>query len=121
MKSFLYICNANKTKLLMKMNLNLFKKIIDTISLYNNIIDELEKYGIQIIDSKMSNGLHDLVHEILINTYDEDGVELIYWWLYEDVDKFLYDSETHKKIEDLTTVENLFAYLNGNHLLEDNM
>lgn len=100
------------------MNLDLFKKTINTIPLYNTIIDNLEQYGISIIDSKMSNYLHDLVHSILSNTYDDDGVELVYWWLYrEDCDRYLYKDDY---FEDLTSIENLFAYLNGNHLLENN-
>ena len=103
----------------MHMNLDLFKKTINTISLYNTIIDNLEQYGISIIDSKMSNCLNDLVHSILANTYDDEGVELVYWWLYrEDCDRYLYIDDNY--FEDLTSVENLFAYLNGNHLLENN-
>lgn len=98
----------------MNMNLDLFKKIVNTISLYNSIIDSLEQYGIQIIDSKMSDCLHDLIHTILVSTYDDDGVELVYWWLY-NTDKHLY--ENGKVVEDLTNIEDLFAYLNGNHLL----
>lgn len=43
----------------------------------------------------------------------EEGEDLLYWWLYEDVDKIIADSET-KEEADVNELENLVDYLWNN-------
>ena len=43
--------------------------------------------------------------------FNENQLEYIQWWLYEDVEKKLYDSKTKKETHDLTTVNDLYKYI----------
>lgn len=70
--------------------------------LEENVID-----GYAIIKESISR---NCIWDILKDIYTEEGADLISWWMYEDVEKYLYD-KTGKIIEDLTTVESLYEYL----------
>ena len=56
------------------------------------------------------------------DAYREEGKDLIDWWLYEDVEKFLYaagstGTENKEIVADLTTMLSLWQYLEKNYEL----
>lgn len=79
------------------------KKINDLSNfLEENIID-----GYATVKESISR---NCIWDILKDIYTEDGEDLISWWMYEDVEKYLYN-KTGQIIEDLTTIEALYEYL----------
>ena len=48
--------------------------------------------------------------------FTEVELDLIFWYLYEDVEKKLYDSITHNVIIEFKSLEDVYDYLNN----EDN-
>ena len=45
------------------------------------------------------------------DAYDERGLDLIQWWLYEDVEKLIYAVKTDEVLADLTEMEDLWNYV----------
>lgn len=103
----------------------IFKKIID--------LDQTFKNGIERIETAISgspysiSGLwesdwvlaHEKMFDTFLNSYfTENGIDLLYWWLYEDVDKIICQKinsdlfEDEKEIEfDVNSIDNLWNYM----------
>lgn len=47
---------------------------------------------------------------VFLDEYGEIGLDLIQWWLYEDVDKLISDVKTDEVIADLTKMKDLWEY-----------
>lgn len=80
-------------------------------------VNELYKLGVDI-----SNGINmttDFFYEYMSAYFDEDGVDLIEWWLFEPVEKYIYseykEGDERKVIADLTKADDLYDYLIKNH------
>ena len=86
-----------------------FTEIIENDRTYHDIIDRIEKYGILFYESEPHKCYYNLFDFILEQYFNEDGIDLIYWWLYEDVDKII-TSEDGSKIE-LNSARDLYDYL----------
>lgn len=86
-----------------------FIKIIENDRVYHTIIDKIEKYGISFYESEPHKCYYTLFDILLEQCFNEDGIELIYWWLYEDVDKVI-TNEDGSKIK-LNSAEDLYNYL----------
>jgi hypothetical protein len=86
-----------------------FVKIIENDRTYHDIIDRIEKCGISFYESDLDNCYNYLFDFILQKYFNEDGIDLIYWWLYEDVDKII-TNEDGSKIE-LNSARDLYDYL----------
>jgi hypothetical protein len=87
-----------------------FVKIIENDRTYNDIINKIDKeYKISFYGSDLDNCYSDLFNFVLQKYFNEDGIDLIYWWLYEDVDKTI-TSEDGSKIE-LNSARDLYDYL----------
>ena len=58
----------------------------------------------------------DKMFDTLIESYfNKDGVELITWWLWEDVPKKIYIQVGIEKSEiDVESIEDLYNYINDN-------
>lgn len=48
--------------------------------------------------------------KVFLDAYGEDGIDLIHWWVFEDVEKCLFDNDG-QVIDDLTTMVALWEYL----------
>lgn len=62
---------------------------------------------------------HGIINTALKAHYGVIGEEMISWWLYEDTDKFLYDSKTKEVVNDLTLLEGLWKYIEELRLDKD--
>lgn len=87
-----------------------FVKIIKNDKIYHTIIDKIEKYGISFYESEPHKCYYNLFDFVLEQYFNEDGIDLIYWWLYEDVDKVITNEEDNSTIE-LNSAEDLYDYL----------
>ncbi len=86
-----------------------FVKIIENDRTYHDITDKIEKFGISFYESDLDKCYYNLFNLVLEQYFNEDGIDLIYWWLYEDVDKTII-SEDGSKIE-LNSARDLYDYL----------
>lgn len=97
-----------------------FVKIIENDRTYHAIIDKIEKCGILIYESEPHKCYYTLRDILLEQFFNSDGIDLIYWWLYEDVDKVITNNNSTIEInsaEDLydylvNTTETKYVYLN---------
>lgn len=87
-----------------------FLQFIDLVKKEDNFINTLYKLNIDIIDCEIATDYY-LVGNILLNTnFTASGVDLIEWWLYEDVEnKEIYEKDGPTYT--LNTAEELWNYL----------
>lgn len=98
---------------------NDFAKVIDKICTLDDTAAKLADIGIDIYDTPFYECATSLAEDFFNCHFNADGVDLIYWWLYEDVEKLIYD-EHHNIVDNLTNIEDLFDYLtdpDNNYLL----
>ena len=93
---------------------------VNTINYYQNFLDKadkLEALGINLYDGPLVESI-DFVFDAWINEITgEAGSDLIYWWLFENVEKAIY--EDNKVIATLDTVEDLYNYMKENNYFHD--
>ena len=96
------------------------EKFVSTIDYYQNFLDKadkLEALGINLYDGPLVESI-DFVFDAWINEITgEAGSDLIYWWLFENVEKEIY--EDNKVVATLDTVENLYDYMKENNYFHD--
>ena len=94
------------------MNLEKFKKIIYIIKNQDKNIRNLYKLGVDIINSDIYENFNKITNILFESILTKEGVDLIDWWLYENVDKKIYDNEDSSKIiADLNKIEDLYKYM----------
>lgn len=72
----------------------------------------LDKIGLDLYETPLccaSDTVFDMWLKVITN---EEGSDLIYWWLFEDVEKKIY--ENGKVIADLKDEEALYIYIKEN-------
>ena len=77
-----------------------------------------EEQGRLYIQPEMKDKLNKVISILLESHFGEEGEEMISWWLYEKVKKYIYNNEG-EKIKDLTTIEALYEYLNEIKIIPD--
>lgn len=89
-----------------------FKYAVDRIKKINDVCDKLQELRIDLIDSELHEGPNLLFDCFISSHFTEIGQDLVSWWMYEDVNKILYDSEdTSKIIADINATEDLWNYM----------
>ena len=95
------------------MDKNLFVNGLNTYIKSIEFLEALDDIGLNLYESPLSTS-NDSLFDIWINTFvTQDGSDLIYWWLFEDVDKVIY--KDNKVVATLETVEDLFDYMLSNN------
>jgi hypothetical protein len=93
------------------MTLQQFKNTINRVNRFNNYIDKLSEFGIELIDTPLSDNFYLMFEDLIRLSYGEVGLDYVLWWLYESVeDKRIFD-ENDKEIANLETIEDLYNYL----------
>lgn len=89
-----------------------FKEMIYNIEEYNDFVDELYKLKIDIYNCKYTEYAGIFFDELMKSEFGEEGLDLVSWWLYEDVDHVLYEDESEsKEAIDLNNIDDLYDYL----------
>ena len=94
-----------------------FKEMIYNIEEYNDFVDELYKLKIDIYNCKYTDYAGIFFAELMKSEFGEEGLDLVSWWLYEDVDHKIYaanqeDEMLHGEvIADLNNIDDLYDYL----------
>jgi hypothetical protein len=89
-----------------------FETAINQIEKINYICDELYRLNINIVDSELHEGANLLFSCFINSHFTKVGKDLVSWWVYEDVNKILYDPENPSIIvADVTDIEDLWKYM----------
>ena len=98
------------------MDRELFVKQIQLIQQLNIKTDQLKDIGINIIESPLYDIPAKLFDNFIETVCTDDGVDLVFWWLYEDVDKVICENigEAEEQKISLDTVYQLYEYLEKN-------
>lgn len=95
------------------MNKENFIKGLKSYKNYVDHLDALEELGVDLCEGPISYAI-DTIFDLWCDEFlNEEGVDLIYWWLFEDVEKEIRD--LHDNV--VATLENeevLYDYLNNN-------
>lgn len=89
---------------------------IDTLKVYKSGVDFLRKMddeGLDLYETPLTRSADALFDAWLNQITNDDGVDLIYWWLFEDTEKELYDDDQNV-IAKLTDETTLYDYMNEN-------
>ena len=97
-----------------------FVKAIELMKAFNDKVDLLsDNLNIDIIESDFYSIPAQLFDNFIESVCTEDGAELVFWWMYEDVEKVIYESdESSEKVYHLDTVDNLFNYMCQNNYFQ---
>ena len=95
------------------MDRELFVKQINLIQQLNTKTDQLKDIGINIVESSLYDIPAKLFDNFVEAVCTDEGTDLVFWWMYEDVDKIIYEDE--KEIH-LDTVYQLYEYLTEHNL-----
>lgn len=89
-----------------------FKELMYGMLEFNEIYDKFYDIGIDVINCKYLDYAGMFFDELMRREFGENGLDLISWWLYEDVDHCIYDADDENKvIADLNNIDNLYDYL----------
>lgn len=111
-KSMIVLQNIQKKYLI---GMQQFKEYLEHIVAYNKELDTWEKLiGCDIFEAKIfsqaSNVSNDLV--TLLGKNNNELIDLINWWLYEDVDKILWLNGEEISVR---TIDEFCKYINENY------
>lgn len=97
-----------------------FVKAIELMKAFNDKVDLLsDNLNIDIIESDFYSIPAQLFDNFIESVCTEDGAELVFWWMYEDVEKVIYESdESSEKVYHLDTVDDLFNYMCQNNYFQ---
>lgn len=91
------------------MKLEDFKHLIDHKIKFDNDLELIERLtGIHLIDSDLITDSYNIFDSAIALSFTEEGQDLVFWWLYEDVPKIIYIEETKIDVED---IEDLWNYM----------
>lgn len=91
-----------------------FKDLMYKMQEINEFEDKLYDMKIDIINCKLVEYPAVFFDELMRSEFGEDGLDLISWWLYEDVDHKIYDGYERidsEVIADLNNIDDLYKYL----------
>lgn len=89
------------------MNYQLFSKGIKQHQDFNTYLNKLKDSGLDLFETDLIEKAYAIFDTWIESILNEEGQDLIYWWLFEDVDKIIYedgkDDISVEKLEDLYT------------------
>ena len=90
-----------------------FKDFIHKIEAIDELIDKLSELNIETLDCKEMYYAGEIFSEWLKEDFGEKGEDLVTWWLYEDVEKKIYEPDG-KEIN-LENIDDLYSYLEAHY------
>lgn len=96
------------------------EKFVETLLKYQNFLevsDQLMNLGIDLTEGPITTAIDTLLDSWIDSITGEAGSDLIYWWLFEDVTKEIYEDD--KVVATLDTAEDLYKYMKENNYFHD--
>ena len=90
------------------MNKEAFIKTINKYKQFIDASDKLNDLGIDLSEGPITDAIDAIFDAWLAEFLNEEDIDIIYWWLFEDVDKIIYDGDEEINVED---IEDLYNYL----------
>ena len=87
-----------------------FIKIINTYKHYQDTLIKLSDLGVDIWDNGFNDPTDYIFEAWLEEILNDEGQDLVYWWLFEDVEKVFYDDED-KVIANVEDLKDFYKYL----------
>lgn len=97
--------------------LKTFKNILETYLGATKYTDQLCDLNFDLYESPIWSAMDIILDEWGDTILTEEGLDLLYWWLFEDVDKVIYIEEEQKI--DVASIENFYNYLKDNGCLRN--
>lgn len=95
------------------MNKELFIKYIDLVKQYKEQEDKLyEEFRLELYESTIGDIVGKLMDLCLDTSFTEAGSDLVLWWLYENVDKIIYNEDNTES--DVTDINDLWDFMISN-------
>ena len=94
-----------------------FKELVYLMEEHNELYDKLGDLGIDVIDCKTMEIPNIFFDELMKNEFGTDGLDLISWWMYDNVDHKIYAANQEEEmihgevIADLNNIDDLYDYL----------
>ena len=102
-----------------------FKELIGKIQEYNKFIDKLyDEFKIDAYDCRYTDYPAVFFDELIKGLFGTEGLDLVSWWLFEEVDHKIYQNEEVRGkyfysdeeaegevVEDVNDVDDLYDYL----------
>ena len=97
-----------------------FDEFNQEINLINSLEKRMTSFGIN--GSTFAENVFELFDLFIKSHFTDEGISLIYWWMYEDVEKIIYETKevdlfnrTPENIEiDVKSQEDLWNYMYKN-------
>jgi len=96
------------------------EKFVETLLNYQNFLDISDRLiglGIDLSEGPITAAIDTLLDSWIDSITGEAGSDLIYWWLFEDVTKEIYEDD--KVVATLDTTEDLYDYMKENNYFHD--
>lgn len=93
------------------MTYQLFSKGIKQYQDFNTYLDKLKDAGLDIFDTDLIEKAYAIFDTWVETILNEEGQDLVYWWLFEDVDKIIY--EDGKPDINVEKLEDLYTYMHS--------
>ena len=96
------------------------EKFVETLLKYQdflNVSDQLVNLGIDLAEGPITTAIDTLLDSWIDSITGEAGSDLIYWWLFEDVTKEIYEDD--KVVATLDTAADLYNYMKENNYFHD--
>jgi hypothetical protein len=66
-----------------------------------DFLRKMDNYNLDFYETPLSKSSDTMFQAWLDQITNEEGQDLIYWWLFEDVDKIITDNEVDINVEDI--------------------
>lgn len=96
------------------------EKFVETLLKYQDFLsisDQLMNLGIDLTEGPITMAIDTLLDSWVDSITGEAGSDLIYWWLFEDVKKEIYEDD--KVVATLDTAKDLYNYMKENNYFHD--
>ena len=96
---------------------------VDYITRYKDYDKAINRLGEALCGNKYCDGVYEsdwnndvgiMLDIFLTSHFDEKTCDLIYWWMFEDVDKIIYkEDKSEVNVEDIHDLWNYICEING--------
>lgn len=95
-----------------------FSEVTTSYKSFCNRLEKLEDLGIDLFDGPIAQATDTLFDYWARKVANDEGQDLIYWWMFDDVEKKIYD-DNGNMTDDIEDVMDFYNYLKREKLLYD--
>ena len=99
-----------------------FRQLVDLKERLFQLTDKLEDLGVSILESELFTIPGCAIDLVTETNFTEKGIDLVNWWLYENVSKEVIETIEGKEIvHDLDAPDDFYDYLvENNYVISNN-